>query len=151
MIERTYHEVLSTVVHELLHPLWRSWLRTCVSTNNFIGLNSRPRDVACKKKMFQVKYIYKQQQINERYISFKLILSSASHVHCTERSRWCAWSPNHEFVCFNCRHRTVSVVRTAQTSHAQYIAAIYPLRCIAIWNPSKPPHHSSLLDCYLLH
>jgi hypothetical protein len=31
-------------------PFWRSWLRTCVSTNSFIGLGSRPRDVACKEK-----------------------------------------------------------------------------------------------------
>jgi hypothetical protein len=31
-------------------PFWQSWLRTCVSTNNFIGLGSRPRDVACKEK-----------------------------------------------------------------------------------------------------
>jgi len=31
-------------------PFWRSSLRTCVSTNNSIGLGSRPREVACKKK-----------------------------------------------------------------------------------------------------
>jgi ribosomal protein L32 len=31
-------------------PLWQSWFRTCVSTNNSIGLGSRPRDVACKEK-----------------------------------------------------------------------------------------------------
>jgi len=31
-------------------PFWRFWLRTCVSTNSFIGLGSRPRDVACKGK-----------------------------------------------------------------------------------------------------
>jgi hypothetical protein len=29
---------------------WRSWLRTCVSTNSSIGLGSRLRDVACKEK-----------------------------------------------------------------------------------------------------
>jgi hypothetical protein len=46
MNERTYHEVLSTVVHELLHPLL-----TCVSTNNSIRLGSRPRDAACKEKI----------------------------------------------------------------------------------------------------
>jgi hypothetical protein len=28
----------------------RSWLHTCVSTNNSIGLGSRPRDAACKEK-----------------------------------------------------------------------------------------------------
>jgi hypothetical protein len=43
-------------------PFWRSSLRTCVSTNNSIGLGSCPRDVACKKKMLQVKYIYKQKK-----------------------------------------------------------------------------------------
>jgi hypothetical protein len=42
--------VLSAVVDELLHFLWRSSLRTCVSTNSSIGLDSRPRDVARKKK-----------------------------------------------------------------------------------------------------
>jgi len=31
-------------------PFWRSWLRTCVSTNNSIGLDSRPRDVAYNEK-----------------------------------------------------------------------------------------------------
>ena len=49
--EQTYHEVLSMVVHELLHPLWRSGLRTCVSRNSSIGLGSRPRDAACKEKI----------------------------------------------------------------------------------------------------
>jgi len=61
----------------------------------------------------------------------------------------CAWSSNHEFVGSGCRHRTVSVVWTAQTSCAQYIAAMYPPGCMAVWNPSKPPHHSSLVDRYL--
>jgi len=32
-------------------PFWRSWLRTCVSTNSSIGLGSRPRDAACKEKI----------------------------------------------------------------------------------------------------
>ena len=31
-------------------PFWRSQLRTCVSTNNSIGLGSRPRDVAYNEK-----------------------------------------------------------------------------------------------------
>jgi len=31
-------------------PFWWSWLRTCVSTNNSIGLDSRPRDVAYNEK-----------------------------------------------------------------------------------------------------
>jgi hypothetical protein len=31
-------------------PFWRSWLCMCVSTNSSIGLNSRSRDVAYKKK-----------------------------------------------------------------------------------------------------
>jgi hypothetical protein len=31
-------------------PFWRSWLCTCVSTNNSIGLGSRPRDVAYNEK-----------------------------------------------------------------------------------------------------
>jgi hypothetical protein len=31
-------------------PFCWSSLHTCVSTNSSIGLNSRPRDVACKKK-----------------------------------------------------------------------------------------------------
>jgi hypothetical protein len=50
MVEQTYHKVLSAVVNELLHPFWRSWLRMCISTNSSIGLDSRPRDVACKEK-----------------------------------------------------------------------------------------------------
>jgi len=50
MVEQTYHEVLSTVVNELFAPFWRSWLRTWVSTNSFIGLDSRPRDVAYNEK-----------------------------------------------------------------------------------------------------
>jgi hypothetical protein len=49
MVERTYHEVLSVVVDELLPPIWRSSLRTCISTKSFIGLDSRSRVVACKK------------------------------------------------------------------------------------------------------
>jgi len=30
---------------------WRSSLRTCISRNSFIGLDSRPRDIVCKKKI----------------------------------------------------------------------------------------------------
>jgi len=52
MVEQTYHEMLSTVINELLRPLWRSWLRTYVSTNSSIGLGSRPRDVAYNEKRF---------------------------------------------------------------------------------------------------
>jgi hypothetical protein len=59
MVEQTYHEVLSAIVDELLHPPLRSSLRTCISTNNSVGLSSRLRDIACNKKMLQVKYIYK--------------------------------------------------------------------------------------------
>jgi len=70
-------------------------------------------------------------------------------VHWTKWSRRCAWSPNHEFVSSGCRHQTMSFVWTAQTSCAQYIAAIYPSGCMAVWNPSKPPCHSNLVDRYL--
>ena len=66
-----------------------------------------------------------------------------------ERSRRCALWPNHEFVISGCQHRTVSIVWTAQTSGAQYIAAIYLLGCIAVWNPSKPPRRFSFGDRYL--
>jgi len=59
MVERTYHEVLSTVVNELLHLPLASSLRMCVSTNSSIGLDSHARDIAYKKTMLQVKYIYK--------------------------------------------------------------------------------------------
>jgi hypothetical protein len=31
-------------------PFWRSWLRTCISTNSSIELGSRPRDVAYNEK-----------------------------------------------------------------------------------------------------
>ena len=51
IVEQTYHEVLSMVVNELLRPFWRSWLRTCVSTNSSIGLGSRPRDIAYNEKI----------------------------------------------------------------------------------------------------
>ena len=67
------------------------------------------------------------------------------------RSRWYARWPNHEFVDFGCRHRTMSVTWTAQTSRAGYIAAIYPLGCKTAWNPSKPPRHSSFVHRYLWH
>jgi hypothetical protein len=59
MVERTYHEVLSTVVNELWDPLLAVFTPHVSLYNNFIGLGSRPRDVACKKKMFKVKYICK--------------------------------------------------------------------------------------------
>ena len=71
------------------------------------------------------------------------------HVHQTKRSRQCAWSPNHKFVGSGCWHRTVSIVWTAQTSHAQYIEVIHPPGCMAVWNSSKLSRHSSLGDHYL--
>jgi len=66
----------------------------------------------------------------------------------TERSRQCALSPSHELADSGCQHRTVSLVWTAQTSHAQDSAAIYLPRCISVWNPSKPQHRSSLGNPY---
>jgi hypothetical protein len=50
MIEQTYHEMLSTVVHELLHPLLAVLTPHVHETNKSIGLDSRPRDIACKEK-----------------------------------------------------------------------------------------------------
>jgi len=124
-------------------PFWRSWLRTCVSTNSSIGLGSRTRDVAYNEKRF----------INNNliwwYISFKVILPSVSHVQQTKWSRQCALSPSHELADSGCQHRTTSVVWTAQTSRAQDRAAIYLPGCISVWNPSKPQHRSSLENPYL--
>ena len=69
MVEWTYHEVLSTVVDELLHPFWWSSLRTCISTNNSIGLSWRPRDVACKKKKWCTLNIFINNKniINDKF------------------------------------------------------------------------------------
>jgi hypothetical protein len=50
MVERTYHEVLSAVVNELLHALVVVFTPYVQETNSSIGLGSRPRDIACKKK-----------------------------------------------------------------------------------------------------
>jgi hypothetical protein len=66
-----------------------------------------------------------------------------------EQSRRCALSANNEFACFGCQHRTMSAVWTAQTSHAQYIAAKYLPGCVAVYNPSKQPCRSSLGNLYL--
>jgi hypothetical protein len=52
MIEQTYHKVLSTVVHELLHSLLAVLTPHVVSTNSSIGLSSRPRDIICKEKKY---------------------------------------------------------------------------------------------------
>jgi hypothetical protein len=124
-------------------PFWRSWLRTCVSTNSSIGLSSLLRDVAYnEKRLINNKLI-------QWYISFKLILPSVSHVQQTEQSRRCVLSLSHELANSGCQHQTVSVVWTAQTSHAQDSMAIYLPGCISIWNPSKPPHRSSLENPYL--
>jgi hypothetical protein len=59
MVERTYHEVFSAVVNELLDPLLAVFTPHVRLYNSSIVLGSRPRDVSCKKKMFKVKYIYK--------------------------------------------------------------------------------------------
>jgi len=123
-------------------PFWRSWLRTCVSTNSSIGLGSRSRDAAYNEK----RYI--SNNLIKGYISFKLILPSVSHVQQTEWRRQCALSPSHKLADSSCQHRTVSVVCTAQTSRAQDSAAIYLPECISVWNPSKPQHRSSLGNPY---
>jgi hypothetical protein len=64
MNERTYHEVLSTVVHELLHPLLAVLTPHMRSTNSSIGLGSRPRNAAYKKKnRLKVKYIIRNDKL----------------------------------------------------------------------------------------
>jgi hypothetical protein len=128
-------------------PFWRSWLRTYVSTNSSIGLGSHPRDAACKEKIGW-KLFNKERQINYWYISLKLILPSALHVRWMRRIGQCAWSPNHEFAGSGCRRRTVSAVRTALRSRAQYMSSIFPPRWMAVWIPAKPPPHSILQDRY---
>jgi len=85
MNERTYHKVLSSVVHKLLHPL-------------LAVLTPHMR-------------LYKQ--LNWTRPTSK---------------RQCAWSPNHEFVGSGCRRWTVSAVRTALRSRAQYMPSIFPPR-----------------------
>jgi len=59
MVERTYHEVLSASVNKLLHPFLVVFTPHVRLHKKFIELGSHSRDVACKKKMLQVKYIYK--------------------------------------------------------------------------------------------
>jgi hypothetical protein len=118
-------------------PFWWSWLRTCVFTNSSIGLGSHPRDVAYQEK--------KGCNLNI-FISNNKLINDIFHVRWTGRSCWCAWSPNHEFVGSGCRRHTVSAVRTAQTSHAQYMPPIYLSRWMAVWIPAKPPPHSILQD-----
>jgi hypothetical protein len=85
MIEQTYHEVLSTVVHKLLHPPWRSSLRTRVSTNSSIGLGSRLRDVAYKKKKCCKLNIFIS---NNKFINDVFHLNWSYHPlrMCTERN-----------------------------------------------------------------
>ena len=65
MIEQTYHEVLSMVVHELLHPLLAVLTPyVCLYKQlHWARLTSKRRSLKGKKRL-QVKYIYKQQQIN---------------------------------------------------------------------------------------
>jgi len=43
----------------------------------------------------------------------------------------------------------VSIVWTAQTSCAEYTMPVDPPGCMVAWNPTKPSHHSSLVECYL--
>jgi hypothetical protein len=38
-----------------------------------------------------------------------------------------------------------------RTSSVEYSLLMHPLRYMAIWNPSKPPRHSRLEACFLLH
>jgi len=84
MIERTYHEVLSTFVHELLHPLLAVLTphMRLYKQLHWTRLMSKRRSLWAKNRL-QVKYIYKQRQINKWYISLKLILPSA--FMCVER------------------------------------------------------------------
>jgi hypothetical protein len=84
MIEWTYHEVLSTVVHELLHPLLAVLTphMRLYKQLHWTRLMSKRRSLWAKNRL-QVKYIYKQRQINKWYISLKLILPSA--FMCVER------------------------------------------------------------------
>jgi hypothetical protein len=42
---------------------WRSWLRTCISTNSSIGLGSRPRDVAYNEKRFIIDSAAKARRL----------------------------------------------------------------------------------------
>jgi hypothetical protein len=65
MIERTYHKVLSMVVHELMHP-FLAVLTPHVRLYkqlHWVQLTSKRRSLEGKKRL-QVKYIYMQQQIN---------------------------------------------------------------------------------------
>ena len=138
MVEWTYHEVLSAVVNELLHPLLAVFTphMRLYKHLHWAWLTSK-RCSMQEKKCCKLNIFISNEKLINRYISFKLILPFASHVQQTEQSCQCAWSPNHEFAGSGCWHRTKSVLWTAQTSRAEYIAAIYPLRCMAVWNPSK--------------
>jgi hypothetical protein len=100
--------------------------------------------------MFSVKHIYKKTT-NKKWMLKKKILPSTSHVKRMELSHRCAWQQNHEHVGSGYPYRTMTVEWNAQTSCAECIPPIQPLRHMAIWNPSKPPYYSNLEALFLLH
>jgi uncharacterized membrane protein YjjP (DUF1212 family) len=59
-LKTTYHKVLSSAIHELLHPFWRSSIRTCISTKSSIMIGSCSRTITSKRILLLVKYIYKK-------------------------------------------------------------------------------------------
>ena len=83
-LKTTYHKVLSSAIHELLHLFLRSSIRTCISTKSSIRIGSRSKTIVGKRKLLLVKYIYKKT-------TNKKIDVIVSHAKRTEWSRWCSW------------------------------------------------------------
>ena len=59
-------KVLSSTIHEPLHPFfydhWSLHVHFQKKKKSFIELGLRPRNVACKKKLLLVKYIFKNNK-----------------------------------------------------------------------------------------
>jgi len=122
---------------------WRSSFCTCVSINNSIGFGSHPRIVACKIKMFSVKYIYKKTTFKMDVIKKNLTMCFAIKTNgmeplvCVVTKLWIC---RLRFPKPDCDHH----VKREDSMCWMYFSLQFT-RCMASLNPSKLPHHFSLV------
>jgi hypothetical protein len=143
--------MLSSIIHERLHLFQRSAFHMCVSTKSSISLSSRPRTVACKRKLLLVKNIHIKQQIKK----MDVIKKEYCHLLCM-RNKQNGFTNMRGNRIVNMLvpvlHTRLWMLHQMLEHHfVEYIPPIQPPRCTEVWNPFKIPCPSSLEVLFLSH
>ena len=94
--------MLRSVSTNCCTSFWRSSLRTCISAKSSIRLDSCLRAIACNRKIFSIKYIYKKTTNRKIYVIKKSYHLLRELPVCVVIQLWTHWF---QLSILDCYHR----------------------------------------------